>query len=437
MAKIKALESSKTIVLKYKDEIINIQKSSQPELFKKVSNLILNKDQAGLIEEFTKASKNIAEYAGEDFSVKHGVLTMKKTGEVMPTCIAKKLQELNKEGADYQPLLNFWEKLKKNPSESSKKELYKFMLHNNISLTPDGDFIVEKGVSQINGRLVDCHSGQIDNSIGSVVEMKREDVDNDRRRTCSKGLHVAPKCYVRQFYSSGIIIECLVNPVDVVSVPIDYSNRKMRVCKYMVIGYADDSKKPTVREHSEILSNSPIPEVETIPKVQIDRAGGYKVISKKAELDEVLSKMTAKEVNNYVHIQTGEWIVDADSMSTVEFKNKMKSKKRILKKAREILVGELKEKEKMQKLAKKKRQEEGVESAPLKNLESAAGILQVDTTTSLEGETVVFTGLSAKQIVKKVHQDFKVNIGGAKPRRARVVKRAIKMYSEKNITVVD
>src|SRR5678815_3512509 len=52
---------------------------------------------------------------------------------------------------------------------------------------------------------------------------------------------------IRDSYSGGIMLECEVNPADVVSIPVDYDQAKMRVCKYKVLGAVD-------REHSSDLS---------------------------------------------------------------------------------------------------------------------------------------------------------------------------------------
>ena len=46
-------------------------------------------------------------------------------------------------------------------------------------------------------------------------------------------LHVGSMGYVGTFGGSGsVVLECLVNPRNVVSVPTDYHNTKMRVCEY-------------------------------------------------------------------------------------------------------------------------------------------------------------------------------------------------------------
>ena len=69
--------------------------------------------------------------------------------------------------------------------------------------------------------------------------MERGQVDADRERTCSFGLHVAAFSYASNF-TGGILLEVEVNPRDVVAVPPDYNQQKMRVCRYRVLRRAEN-----------------------------------------------------------------------------------------------------------------------------------------------------------------------------------------------------
>lgn len=64
--------------------------------------------------------------------------------------------------------------------------------------------------------------------------MRREDVDPDRNKCCSRGLHVASWEYAAT-YMGEVLIEVQVNPKDVVAVPLDYNFGKMRTCRYRVV----------------------------------------------------------------------------------------------------------------------------------------------------------------------------------------------------------
>ena len=90
----------------------------------------------------------------------------------------------------------------------------------------------------------DIHSRTFDNSPGQILSMPRRDVDDNRERTCSYGFHAAAYSYARNFMGGGRLIAVKINPADVVSVPSDYNNQKLRTCRYEVmfeVENADDT----------------------------------------------------------------------------------------------------------------------------------------------------------------------------------------------------
>lgn len=154
-------------------------------------------------------------------------------GEALPLALSARLIQFQENGIDFAPLLKFWSNLKSNPRADSKEDLYAFLEANHVPLTEDGCFVGYKYVGQ---NFKDRYTGTFDNTPGKVVSMDRASVDPNRTNTCSRGLHVAAYSYAKnQKGSSDIIVEVKVNPVDVVTVPPDYNQQKMRVCKYTVI----------------------------------------------------------------------------------------------------------------------------------------------------------------------------------------------------------
>lgn len=129
-------------------------------------------------------------------------------------------------------LLAFMDKLKENPSKLAREHLWAFMAHNDIQVLPDGDVQAWKVVRY---NYLDCHSGTMDNSVGTTVSMPREDVVEDPHQTCSAGLHVCAKSYIPHFArSTNRVVAVKVNPKDFVSIPVDYDGAKARVCRYVV-----------------------------------------------------------------------------------------------------------------------------------------------------------------------------------------------------------
>lgn len=147
------------------------------------------------------------------------------------------------EGLDAAPLARFLEKIAENPNPHSREQLFRWLNTHRFGITTDGDIVGYKGVRSdfgsitsgpgiVNGTPVD---GNLDNSPGNVLEMDRGDVDFDPQNGCSVGLHVGTWSYARSFASNGKVVELHVNPKDVVSVPTDCSDAKMRVARYVVV----------------------------------------------------------------------------------------------------------------------------------------------------------------------------------------------------------
>lgn len=130
-----------------------------------------------------------------------------------------------------QALLNFLEKLMENPSYRAVNSLYDFLDHNDIEIASNGNFYAWKRVRE---NFTDCHTGKVDNSVGATPSMPRNMVNEDPEQTCSYGLHVAAKHYLSCFHGP-ITLRCEINPKDVVAVPNDYNNSKMRTCRYEVV----------------------------------------------------------------------------------------------------------------------------------------------------------------------------------------------------------
>ena len=149
--------------------------------------------------------------------------------------IASRVFEVIRLGLDVQPMVKFIENLMQNPSKHAVDELFGFLEACTLPITPDGHFLAYKRVRE---DYLDCHSGKIDNSVGSIPEMDRNAVDDDRNNTCSYGLHFCSFDYLKSFHGDRIVI-VKVNPKDVVSIPKDYNNSKGRTCRYEVVGESE------------------------------------------------------------------------------------------------------------------------------------------------------------------------------------------------------
>ena len=148
--------------------------------------------------------------------------------------LASRMIEMYEEGFPIDPMVRFMENLMDNPSMRSVDQLYGFLEKNKLPITEDGHFLAYKKVSN---DYLDLHSGSIDNSIGQVVQMDRNLVDDNPDATCSVGLHFCSESYLNGFGSRDNPVMILkINPADVVSIPSDYNGAKGRCMCYEVVG---------------------------------------------------------------------------------------------------------------------------------------------------------------------------------------------------------
>lgn len=161
--------------------------------------------------------------------------TVTYDGKALHNTLTSRMIAMLGEGFNIDPLINFLEKLMLNPSHRAVNGLYDFLAATNIPITPEGDFLAYK---KVRSTYYDIHSNTIRNAVGDEPRVPRNAVDEDPDRTCSHGLHVCSESYLAHFGSSGgsdrvMIVQ--VNPADVVAIPRDYNNAKMRCAGYKVI----------------------------------------------------------------------------------------------------------------------------------------------------------------------------------------------------------
>ena len=203
--------------------------------------------QLDQIPSLVSAAKRIEKFSRGKFQVQDGEILV--NGHAVPGALGKKILKFSDEGLPYQPLVKFAENFQKNPSFRAVNELFMFLEKNDHPITENGCFIAYKRVRH---DFKDIYSGTFDNSVGKVLSMPRNLVNEDPTQTCSYGLHVANWDYAHTKYSqttNDVMLEVEVNPADVVAVPVDYDQSKMRVCGYTVLGVVDHehSTETTIR----------------------------------------------------------------------------------------------------------------------------------------------------------------------------------------------
>ncbi len=221
------------------------------------------------IEELCNPAKKIEFNSDGRFEFDgNSAMYLKGTSDPIPEFLAKKLLEYIDKGLNVEALVNFWKNTLLNPDKGVRQQLFGFLEHNGHPITDKGYFLAYKAVKvarkydaetgeevvsvrydENTGERIEetlnqsmtfkpYHSGAhgMTVKVGEPITMPREECDSDPEVTCSAGLHVGSMEYVHDFgYSSGVILEVLVSPRNVVAVPTDYNNTKMRTCEYYPI----------------------------------------------------------------------------------------------------------------------------------------------------------------------------------------------------------
>jgi hypothetical protein len=174
----------------------------------------------------------VKKYCGNRIEVSHGAVKYK--GEAMHNYVTDKILQFMREGLPVTPIVNFLDRLLANPSKRAVEELYKFLEHKNMPLTPEGYFLAYKGVR---ADYRDKHTGKFRNAVGDVLSMARRDVCDDADIGCSYGFHAGSLKYANDWAGTdGHLMIVQIDPADVVSVPKDCNCQKLRTCKYEVVG---------------------------------------------------------------------------------------------------------------------------------------------------------------------------------------------------------
>ena len=207
-----------------------------------------------LVKDVIEPKKVVLSYGRGNVTIEGETLLWK--GKELNTGLATRMIQMLQEGFPIEPMVNFMENLMSNPSKRSVQELYGFLEKSNLPITPDGHFLAYK---KVRADYKDVHSGTFDNSVGQVCKMERNEVDDDKDRTCSTGLHFCSMSYLSCFGGERVMI-LKIDPSKVVSIPSDYNDAKGRTCEYEVIGElnVDPDKAFTESVQETAVGSQPI-----------------------------------------------------------------------------------------------------------------------------------------------------------------------------------
>jgi hypothetical protein len=204
------------------------------------------------LEELVDAQTTIMDKLTDNVVLSGGVLHYK--GQPMYDRLSQTIVDYHRAGRPFTNLINFMERLFLNPSRHSRTQLFEFLNLHNFAITDDGCFLAYKGVRNdltsvtsgpgiVNGeQYVDAH---LDNSPGNQLEFIRSEVMDDPTVACAEGLHVGTFDYA--FHFGSVVVECKVDPANVVSVPKDSNFQKIRCCHYVVTRVVKQEVDPDAR----------------------------------------------------------------------------------------------------------------------------------------------------------------------------------------------
>ena len=222
--------NSLVILLNSKSYVVN---SSHENWDKIVTALGKSTDVETLID-LIDTAKAISGWSAGNVTVKHGQVFYKD--ELVHGLIVERILAFIKQNISPLPLMRFLDNLYDNPSKRSVDQLYPFLEHGNMPITPDGCFLAYKGVEM---DYLDCYSKKFSNKVGAKIVMPRNAVCDDPELGCSYGFHVGSLNYATAFGKRVVIVK--VNPKNTVSVPNDHGFQKLRTCSYEVF---DDYSAP-------------------------------------------------------------------------------------------------------------------------------------------------------------------------------------------------
>jgi hypothetical protein len=200
------------------------------------------------IESLVNVAKAVISYTSGRVSVINGEILYNNF--TVSNTLTQRILKMMADGFKFDHMIKFLENIMQNPSKRAVDETYWFLENYGLPITDDGCFLAYKAVRN---DYTDIYSGKFNNSIGAVVSMPRNMVDDNYGADCSNGLHVGALDYVVGYghfvkgqapsSSGNRLLIVKVNPKDVVSVPKYEGHTKMRVCEYTVVSEIKDVVK--------------------------------------------------------------------------------------------------------------------------------------------------------------------------------------------------
>jgi hypothetical protein len=232
--------TNNTLNVIIKGKPVTISKATQEDKYNKVLQLIKDNDEDGIIK-YLDTATSISTKLGVTIT-KEGVVTYvndKGQVEQLPPSLNKTLVAMyEQDESSITPLIKFWEKVRLNPSYRVNRCLFDFIEANNIVINEHGNLIMYKIVKRTDDKEVflDLYTKTFKQMFNVELRILRNNVDDNIDNQCSHGFHVCSWQYLPHYGSAvsghDAILLCEVDPTDIVAIPRDYNNSKIRTCAY-------------------------------------------------------------------------------------------------------------------------------------------------------------------------------------------------------------
>ena len=237
-----------------------LQASINKEMLAAIRNASSDEELISIFKpEYVKERKECQENALLVQSVsKSSILTFKDDSfylkDISPLSLPKELVEKIKEAEEkgdkdkIEAYKNFWMLMSLNPDAECRKNLFSFLQKWGMVISKSGLFVAYRNADIVDSKVgydknsvfTDHHSHTTHIKIGEIVRIPRSQCDSDSNVTCSRGLHLAHRHWIRKNYYGNIGLVCLCNPADVVAVPMrDMNYGKLRTCAYLPIDFSE------------------------------------------------------------------------------------------------------------------------------------------------------------------------------------------------------
>lgn len=172
-----------------------------------------------------------------DFENQQLIVKSEEGNVKLPASLFDKIsQTISEDGAEdkIDKYIRFAENLADNVAYNIIQRLYDFISCSSIEIDEQGFIVAYK---KVRDDYTDIYTRTFDNSPGKTCSVPRNQVCDDMNQTCAEGLHVCSISYLPHYGQcvGNRVVRVKVDPRDVVAIPRDYNDSKMRCSKYTVI----------------------------------------------------------------------------------------------------------------------------------------------------------------------------------------------------------